>query len=129
MSTRANAVLRYDDDPELWFYRHSDGYPEAPHGALVTLERLLEWVKAGRVRRDPMQAGGWLVLLGMIEAAGSGPLLDTPLRDLAPRAGSSGWQIGTWEPTAGMHGDIEYLYVVDLQAGTISVEVPKEISS
>lgn len=56
MSTRANVVLRDSEGGEcLWFYRHSDGYPE---GALSSLETFINWVAQGKIRNNVEQAGG-----------------------------------------------------------------------
>jgi hypothetical protein len=34
----------------------------------------------------------------------------------------SDWKCGAYEPTTGIHGDIEYLYVVDLAAKEIHID-------
>ena len=60
MSTRANIVIK-DEYSELWFYRHSDGYPE---GTLPTLTEFLDAVKAGLIRNNVSQAAGWLIIIG-----------------------------------------------------------------
>lgn len=43
MSTRANVVIK-DQYSSLWFYRHTDGYPE---GTLPTLEKFMEKLEDG----------------------------------------------------------------------------------
>ena len=63
MSTRANIIIK-DEHSQLIFYRHSDGYPE---GALPTLNKFMDWVKAGKIRDNVDQASGWLILIGAQE--------------------------------------------------------------
>ncbi len=107
MSTRANIVIT-DNDDKLFFYKHSDGYPE---GTLPTLERFLKHVKNGEIRDNVCQASGWLIIFGNTEyEQGSEPTRE-----------SSGWKVGAYEPTIGIHGDIEYLYHVDLVEEKITV--------
>jgi hypothetical protein len=110
MSTRANIILK-DGDSKLTFYRHSDGYPE---GAMPTLEKFIKMIKEGQIRNDLGQAAGWLILLGNEEYEFNG------FANLLSGEYDS-WKIGSIEPTTGIHGDIEYLYVVDLQELTIKV--------
>jgi len=128
MSTRCNVVLK-DNDDTLWFYRHSDGYPAV---AAESLKKFLGWVISGKVRDNVSQAGGWLVLLGAVE-------YQTLTKDLFPQGGivsyerdrkkvdkavdkfePSDWKCGAYEPTVGKHGDIEYLYTIDLWAKTLT---------
>ena len=105
MSTRANILIK-DEYDQLWFYRHSDGYPE---GTLPTLEKFLDWVKSGKIRNNVSQAAGWFIILGNAEYnAGSEP--------------DSGWKVGAYEPTTGQHGDIRHLYTIDLTTKTIDIK-------
>lgn len=97
MSTRANIILK-DGIEELIFYKHCDGYPD---GTLPLLQKFLDWVKTGKIRDNIVQASGWLILLGA----------DTKT---VPQDGFDGGKCGDIEPTTHIHGDIEYLYVVDL---------------
>ena len=46
MSTRANIIIR-DDVNKLFFYRHSDGYPE---GTLPTLKQFTGLISSGKIR-------------------------------------------------------------------------------
>jgi len=125
MSTRANIIIQDGYGEKLWFYRHSDGYPE---GTLPTLEKFLSYVKDGRIRNNVGQAAGWLILIGIQEYANGqygSPSGDAPLNDAEPGHDTdlSGWKVGAYEPTAWeQHGDIEYLYTVDLSALTIDVK-------
>jgi len=106
MSTRANIVFLDGKIRELWFYRHSDGYPK---GALPLLKTFMAKVAKGEIRDNPSQSAGWLVVLGHCEYEIEGT------RD--------GWKVGSIEPTDAMHGDIEYLYELNLKAREINVYV------
>ena len=104
MSTRANIIIK-DAYSTLFFYRHSDGYPD------VTLESLKEFVKLytdDLIRTDANQSAGWLILHGYKEYLDGEPTLK-PTDE-----GFSGWKVGAYEPTGDIHGDIEYLYTIDL---------------
>jgi hypothetical protein len=113
MSTGANVIIKDGYGEELWFYRHSDGYPQ---GTLPSLNKFMDWLRAGRIRNNASQAAGWLIIIGNQEYN----------RGLEPGTENSmsGWKVGAYEPTAGQHGDIEYLYTIDLAAKTLThVEV------
>jgi hypothetical protein len=116
MSTRAQIIVK-DERQELWFYRHSDGYPE---GTMPLLNKFIDYVKAGIIRDNVEQSAGWLVLFGAEEYKDQkeNPLLPTSEESFG------GWKCGSIEPCAcrAQHGDIEYLYTVDLKAKTISVK-------
>jgi hypothetical protein len=112
MSTRANIVVR-DQQDELIFYRHSDGHPE---GTLPTLKKFIGLVKKGAIRNNVGQAAGWLILIGADEygvSFASGKLGPNKL------GGCLDWKAGAYEPTTGIHGDIEFFYVVDLTTGKV----------
>lgn len=102
MSTRANIIIS-DGYDKLWFYRHSDGYPA---GALPTLAEFMQRVVDGKIRNNANQAAGWLIVIGHEEYAKYG----------------SDWKVGAYEPTYAQHGDIEYLYTLDLATKTIKIE-------
>jgi hypothetical protein len=110
MSTRT--CIKITDDyckDGLWFYRHSDGYPEV---TLITLCKFMDWVVSGKIRDNANQASGWLVILGHTEyEAGPEP------RDEKFYC----WKVGAYEPTDCAHGDIEWLYVLDLPKREIVV--------
>ena len=115
MSTRANIVIK-DEYDKLWFYRHSDGYPE---GTLPTLEKFMNALKDGTIRNNVNQAAGWLILLGAEE-------YDVKPDFTSPNYKRDGrekdWKCGAYEPTTGQHGDIEYLYTIDLEKKTLEVK-------
>jgi hypothetical protein len=136
MSTRANIVVKDGSGDELIFYRHSDGYPE---GALPTLQRFLDCVKSGAIRDNVGQAAGWLIVFGRQEYAEGESDWNKSFRQGEPTGenpGGYGWKVGAIEPTTGIHGDIEWLYVIDLKAKTIkklpvrdAEKIPKEFYS
>lgn len=111
MSTRANVIIK-DNYDKLYFYRHSDGYPE---GTLPTLERLVGMYNSGQIRKNVPQSAGWLILIGADEY--------NVTLDIDPEDDFMGWKVGAYEPTTGIHGDIEYLYIIDLSKEVVSVEV------
>jgi len=112
MSTRANIVVRDSFGDELWFYRHSDGYQE---GAMPLLEKFMKYVKDGTIRDNTSQACGWLILFGHQEYVDAGYTKGIPETGLV-----GGWKVGSIEPTTGQHGDIEYLYTIDLDKKTLT---------
>lgn len=107
MSTRCNVIIK-DTGSQLIFYRHSDGYPS---GVKPTLTHFLELVKSDKIRNNASQAAGWLIMIGNVEYdAGQMP---------NPEDRLSGWKVWAYEPTDKLHGDIEYLYEIDLTAQTL----------
>ena len=110
MSTRANIIIK-DNYDELWFYRHSDGNPEVTE---KSLQVFMKWLKDGKIRNNVGQAAGWLITLGNKEY-GQNRQPDGP-QDF------SSWKVGAYEPTVGRHGDIEYLYTIDLTTATLTWE-------
>lgn len=129
MSTRANIILK-DGDEEMIFYRHSDGYPE---GTMPTLKLFVDLMKKGIIRDNLSQSSGWLIILGAIEYQTLNPSLfpesgkksydqeqntvNNALNSLPEKI--TDWKVGAYEPTTCIHGDIEYLYTIDLQKKTI----------
>lgn len=107
MSTRAQVRLTDGTGDELWFYRHHGGYPE---GVMPTLTAFMDRVKAGQIRDNVEQAGGWVILLGAAE--------------YGVTTTSTEWKCGAYEPCScrELHGDVEFLYAVSLKDKTITVE-------
>lgn len=124
MSTRAQIIVK-DERQELWFYRHSDGYPD---GALPLLEKFLNYVKDGSIRVNVEQAGGWLILLGADEYnekydSKSGKFVKKETLVVPNKEDlCAGWKCGSIEPCAcnRQHDDIQYLYTVNLVDKTIT---------
>ena len=128
MSTRANIIIqdhvKWSDDggpheriQRLYFYRHSDGYPE---GVAPTLNKFVGWLKAGKIRANVSQGSGWLIMLGIIEydtipVYGKDELLPGhSYGDIELIEDPKDWKVGAYEPTTGIHGDIQHLYLIDL---------------
>jgi len=129
MSTRANIKI-VDKYSTLWFYRHSDGYPE---GTLPTLEKFLQYVKDGKIRGNCSQGAGWLIIIGAEEYKNYQiPREGARWSDLSSVEAKKwegkipteprNWKVGAYEPTSGQHGDIEFLYTIDLEKMTITTE-------
>ena len=111
MSTRANIIIR-DQNTTLYFYRHSDGYPSS------TGEDLKEFCKgyAKNFRANAPQSAGFLILHG------AGPSQDG-INDRCNKLYD--WKCGDYEPTDSIHGDVEYVYVIDLETMTLETREPK----
>jgi hypothetical protein len=98
---------------------------------MPTLEKFMQYVKDGLIRNNVGQAAGWLIVLGAAEydykyvfnEGGSSAYVQktTPLNAYEPtNEGYSGWKVGAIEPTDCIHGDIEFLYILDLDTKTIT---------
>jgi hypothetical protein len=119
MSTRCNVVLKdyyqqngFVHEEKLHFYRHLDGYPS---GVEETLTAFLNAVAKGVLRNNVGQSGGWLIILGALEYE-----VDQNAPFNADPDQMMGWKVGAYEPTLGLHGDIEYLYEIDLMEPCIT---------
>lgn len=121
MSTRCNIIIKEGDD-KMFFYRHSDGYPE---GVAPTLNMFMEWLRNGKIRDNISQGAGWLIALGAMEynslpsykaSKDEGYGSYAELDSIKP---PTDWKVGAYEPTTAIHGDIEYLYIIDLAAKTL----------
>lgn len=120
MSTRANIILKEGED-QLFFYRHSDGYPSE---TMPSLNKFVQWMKDGKIRNNINQGSGWLILLGAMEY---NTIPDYKTEEIEYFKGHKkvitdcdsiqepqDWKVGAYEPTTDLHGDIEYLYTIDL---------------
>ncbi|KKN78834.1 hypothetical protein LCGC14_0346060 [marine sediment metagenome] len=124
MSTRSQIVIKGCFDDEIVFYRHCDGYPEV---SMAPLQKLMDWMRRGIIRDNAEQAAGWLILIGAIEYA-TIPEYELEPNDKAwKRYGlietikdPTDWKCGAYEPATCRHGDIEFLYILDLKEKTIS---------
>lgn len=135
MSTRANIIIQesftYNDKDgnevtqteKLFFYRHSDGYPD---GTMPTLKIFMDWLKSGKIRQDVGQGAGWLIIIGAMEYNHIPEYkLEQPTRwgtqygNISTIKEPKDWKVGSYEPTTEIHGDIEYLYVIDMKNKSI----------
>jgi len=107
MSTRANIKIQ-DSYNELYFYRHSDGYPEV---TFKSLKGFVNFYKDGKFRNNVSQSAGWLILWGAIEYENKSIQLGKIINN---NEDYDDWKVGSYEPTTCMHGDVEYFYVIDL---------------
>jgi len=127
MSTRANIILK-EGNNSLYFYRHSDGYPK---GTMPTLNKFIGWLKAGKIRNCLQQGSGWLIVLGALEY-NTIPEHETEKETIHGREyinvnfdtmkEPKDWKVGAYEPTTCIHGDIEYLYTIDLVKKELTVQ-------
>ena len=110
MATRCNIRVIEDEHREMWFYRHCDGYPSS---VLPSLEPLMIRLRNGQLRANLSQFAGWLVVGGHYE-----------YRDDDDESGMvfTDWKCGAYEPTTGQHGDIDYLYTLDLRTKTLTYD-------
>ena len=104
MSTSAN-ILITGNGPDMWMYRHSDGYPE------VTLESLIRFASGVDPSESTKEVAGDLVAWGEEEYA---EYLKGPY---SPGHGAYEYT----DSTDSMHGDIEFYYEVDLDKREIRV--------
>lgn len=125
MSTRANILLK-DEHNDLWFYRHSDGYPSV---TAENLKTFVDWNLKGLVRNNLTQASGWLIVLGNNELNEYVENSDSPYANhesygggSEPHGGFMGWKVGAYEPTTGKHVDIAFLYIIDMKNKTIQIQ-------
>lgn len=124
MSTRANIIVESKNcNDRLIFYKHSDGYPE---GVKDILNKFIDLMYRGQIRNNVEQGSCWLIILGAIDYQTIDPDLfsqhDYPLYNhdddekqekllsFIPKD----WKVGSIEPSTSIHGDIEHLYVVDM---------------
>jgi hypothetical protein len=108
LSTRANIIVT-DGEEELIFYRHCDGYPD---GTLPSLTKFVGVVRDGILRDNISQACGWLIVIGALE---DGVCVEQNGVATVRAGRSVAWKVGAYEPAASIHGDIDFLYVVDLK--------------
>jgi hypothetical protein len=122
MSTRSQIIIKEERD-EQWFYRHSDGYPS---GNMPELYKFMKWISKGKIRRNVEQSCGWLVLIGAEEYKYEYIDGKEKLKKTLTEPGndnSMGWKCGAYEicPCKSEHGDIEWLYTINLKDNSISI--------
>jgi hypothetical protein len=108
---------------QLFFYRQSDGNPER---VLPVLRVYMKWIREGKLRNNLGKCAGWLTILGAIEYNNIPKYLYFKEKlgyvelntILMPR----NWRCGGFEPATGIHGDIEYLYEIDINNLELTVK-------
>ena len=128
MSTRANILIK-DGNDKQWFYRHSDGYPSS---TAENLKIFIGWLNDGLIRRNVGQGASWLIILGnndtndMISRMRKEGSKSAKHENFGggkhPYKGSGGWKVGSYEITTEQHGDIEYLYTIDMKKKTVKIQ-------
>ena len=94
MSTRANIVIVNEKEEPVILYHHHDGYPSGVGQGLTDYaEELLNSPDKDKIIATPKSLGDWLV---------------SPERD------------DEYEYIDSLHGDIEYLYVINLANDTVN---------
>ena len=84
----------------------------------------MQWLKKGIIRDNIGQSAGWLVLIGAMEY-NTIPKFIPPSKkygssDPEQMEPPSDWKVGAYEPTTGIHGDVEFIYTIDLVAKTLT---------
>ena len=64
----------------------------------------MDRLREGSVRNHLGQFAGWIIVLGHEEYGSK----------------QDNWKVGAYEPTIGIHGDIEYLYTINLEDKTLT---------
>lgn len=117
MSTRCNIQVQNSDGTiyECMVYRHSDGYPES---VLPFLEPFVNTFKTER-GCDPEYFVAQFLRHAMIDECKEADKDDfyKKFPDAHPSKSYLGWGVCTE-----LHGDIEYLYTVDLVKGKVKVK-------
>ena len=124
MSTRANIVLK-DQHEKLFFYRHNDGNPEVTRDESLSI--FMDWLNRGLISSDVGQASGWLIIIGANEddyywKNQKCISKNSVLNQYNPT--HIGWKVGAYEPTTGIHGDVEWVYEINLVSKTLTTYRP-----
>ena len=123
MSTRCNILFKDDQGSKIWVYRHSDGYPE------TTGKDLKEFCKGytSKFRNDASQSAGWLIIHGSQNQVKRLGAYDPEMK--ASSESMYSWKVGDYEPTDQLHGDVEFIYVIDLKNMILETRVPKNFET
>lgn len=107
MSTRCNIVIQ-DSTSKIFLYRHMDGYPSH---IVPILRKVLKQVQDHKLNAAPGQVALQVLHLGLLEYTRF-------LRKMRKYAGGSldfyKQTKGFIEPTDGLHGDVAYVYSLDI---------------
>lgn len=98
MSTRCNIIVKDQFNDRIYLYHHFDGYPE---GVGADLKKFFDQYQKWQIQQHGVFLANKLV------------------------KNTAGLDDEGYEITTGLHGDIEYLYVINCKAGTLRCyEVP-----
>ena len=114
MSTRCNVAIVHGNY-QIMLYRHCDGWPE---NLKYDLDRIVSWLKEKRIPEHPSAVASWLILLGTDGFFGSSGRIarNKETGDIEPGdsvSQDSELSPGLYRFTTGIHGDIDFFYVVD----------------
>lgn len=98
MSTRCNIIIENNSIvPRVWLYRHMDGYPECTGSKLKNFMKKVKSTNNKEVAYELLREG-------------------------EEEYADNKYRTGAYEITDGMHGDIEYLYTLNLVDKTVHTE-------
>jgi len=99
-------------------------------GKYIGVRKTFIYLFSKKIRDNLSQSAGWLIMLGAIEYD-TIPVFEKVEKTYSSKgniktcASPKDWQVGAFEPTTGLHGDIKHLYVVDLKKKEAK-EIPQE---
>ncbi len=126
MSTRAQIKYK-DSEFDIHVYKHSDGYPDGPHGVLKTLVPFVEQFKTQRGLSDEAYFLAQLIRRFAIQAYKEEQAeTDERLSLKNSPYGAEGF-FG-WGLDCVKHGDTEYLYEIDKE-GAIYINGKKQTAA
>ena len=105
MSTRCNIIIKTRWNKRIYLYHHHDGYPE---GVGALLADYLGEMKPWQIKQNPIEIANHLVKHGI-------PYMGRDWKTGEPKERVD----DEYEITTGIHGDIEYLYVLNCKAGSL----------
>ena len=129
MSTRSQIQFK-DKWGTVQIYRHSDGYPDGPSGVIADLKTLKDWVDKTQTFRGAGYLAAQFIFYAKLQA----------LRCYATMKGRKSIDEtinaeddqpyyllghGVEDPRKGIHGDEEYLYVVEVGTGAFGEKEKK----
>ena len=105
MSTRCNIIIKTRWNKRIYLYHHHDGYPE---GVGALLADYLGEMKPWQIKQNPIEIANHLVKHGI-------PYMGRDWKTGEPKECVD----DEYEITTGIHGDIDYLYVLNCKAGSL----------
>lgn len=108
MSTRAQIMCK---GSPILIYKHNDGYPESIHGILHFLQPFVDFFTKYRDNDPSYFLAQLLRHTGENQARAQQGITDI----IPPHQKVTGWGLDCT-----IHGDIDYLYVVDLRTITVT---------
>ncbi len=115
MSTRCNVAI-VGGEIKVMVYRHCDGWPT---NLRYDLDRIVKWLKEERIPENPGSIASWLIFLGIDHMNFGTYTRNNETFEVEPKMPTRfsrpypGTNPGLYEVTSGIHGDIDFFYVVD----------------